>query len=141
MKEVYVDWQQVEQSCDLIASKFATHVDVVVGITRGGLVPAVMLSHRMMIPMMTCNITTRDGDCVEIDDKIIELSNTDRRILVVDDINDTGLTAEIVRDTLPNCVIATLTHKPNTRMIPNQVGIFSTFESQQNAWVVFPWEM
>ena len=141
MNKVYMTWSDVEQACDQIAVKFREKVDLIVGITRGGLTPAVMLSHRMQLPMMTCNITTRDGNDVDIDQYIIELSQTSNRILVVDDINDSGLTIEIVKSHLLNCSIATLTHKPNTSVYPDQKDVYSVFESPQSSWVVFPWEV
>jgi hypothetical protein len=36
--------------------------DYIVGITRGGLVPAAMLSHYLDVPMHTLNISFRDND-------------------------------------------------------------------------------
>lgn len=84
--------------------------DYVVGITRGGLLPAVMISHYFDVPCNTLNVSLRDSDrCesnlwmaedafgyVDRDDRIneFEYSNSTRRknILVVDDINDSGST-------------------------------------------------
>jgi hypoxanthine phosphoribosyltransferase len=36
--------------------------DYIVGLTRGGLIPAVMLSHYLNVPMWTLNVRLRDGD-------------------------------------------------------------------------------
>ena len=35
--------------------------DYIVGLTRGGLIPATMLSHYMNVPMHTLNVSLRDG--------------------------------------------------------------------------------
>ena len=35
--------------------------DYIVGLTRGGLIPAVMLSHYLNVPMWTLNVSLRDG--------------------------------------------------------------------------------
>ena len=43
MKKVYYTWQQVEGACLDIARQMSNHIwrpDYIVGITRGGLVPA-----------------------------------------------------------------------------------------------------
>ena len=96
--------------------------DYIVGISRGGLVPAVMLSHYLNIPMKPLQVSLRDGgECVsdcgmaedalgypkqEIfieDDKdvgtvldaagsLLEQGETYKNILIVDDINDSGAT-------------------------------------------------
>jgi hypoxanthine phosphoribosyltransferase len=96
--------------------------DYVVGISRGGLVPAVMISHYLNIPMKPLQVSLRDGgecvsDCgmaedalgypkqerfVEKEDDVgavleaamdlLDQGNTFKNILIVDDINDTGAT-------------------------------------------------
>lgn len=96
--------------------------DYIVGISRGGLIPAVMISHYLNIPMKPLQVSLRDGgecvsDCGMAEDalgypkqeKIIEDSNdvasildaagslleegeNFKNILIVDDINDTGAT-------------------------------------------------
>jgi len=96
--------------------------DYVVGITRGGLIPAVMISHYLGVPCETLKVSLRDGGEPESnlwmaedaygyvrDERVVEdendvgaileaasdlLENGDRykNILIVDDINDTGST-------------------------------------------------
>lgn len=96
--------------------------DYIVGITRGGLVPAVMISQYLNIPMHTLNVSLRDGGepesnlwmsedalgpnsrerfienpvdvagILEAASDLLELGATFKNILIVDDINDTGAT-------------------------------------------------
>lgn len=96
--------------------------DYIVGITRGGLIPATMISHYLNIPMHTLAVSLRDGGEPEsnlwmaedalgpqsrdrfIDDEndiasildaasdLLEQGATYKNILLVDDINDTGAT-------------------------------------------------
>lgn len=88
--------------------------DYVVGITRGGLLPAVMISHYFSVPCHTLKVSLRDGDadcesnCWMAEDafghisKEINFADEDptdllseaipKNILIVDDINDTGAT-------------------------------------------------
>lgn len=76
--------------------------DYVVGITRGGLLPAVMISQYFNIPCETLKIQLRDGgesesNCWMAEDAYGYNADKDgdpvcKNILVVDDINDQGST-------------------------------------------------
>lgn len=78
--------------------------DYVVGITRGGLMPAVMISHYLNIPMQSIDISLRDGGECESNLWMAEdafgyhthrggaVEGKAKNILIVDDINDTGAT-------------------------------------------------
>lgn len=91
--------------------------DYIVGITRGGLVPAVMLSQYLDVPMHTLNVSFRDDDLGpesnlwmaedafgyinkedRVDDAIISSLKNRKNILIVDDINDTGRTLRWIKD-------------------------------------------
>ena len=69
---------------------------VVVGISRGGLTPGVMMSHWFKIPFKPVKAALRDFP--EWEDYLPKKS--DRRILIVDDICDSGETFEKMRDYL-----------------------------------------
>ena len=58
-------------------------------------------------------------------------------ILVIDDLVDTGKTARIVRDILPDAHFATVYAKPLGRPL---VDTFIT-EVSQDTWIYFPWDM
>lgn len=92
--------------------------DYIVGLTRGGLIPATMLSHYLNVPMETLKVSLRDGGETEsncwmaedaygyIPSETIprpageETSDSKRRknILIVDDINDSGNTLQWIKD-------------------------------------------
>jgi len=99
--------------------------DYVVGITRGGLLPAVMISHYFDVPCETLNVSLRDNgsnNCesnlwmaedafgyvpVEEQDSEKQRWDTGKRknILIVDDINDTGATINwILKDWPSGCL-------------------------------------
>ena len=59
------------------------------------------------------------------------------RILVIDDLVDTGKTLEVVRKHMPKAHIATVYAKPMGRP---QVDSFIT-EVSQDTWIFFPWDM
>ena len=102
--------------------------DYIVGITRGGLIPAAMISHYLNIPMHTLEVSLRDGSGGEsnlwmaedalgpnsrerlVEDasdiggilsaasELLEQGATYKNILLVDDINDTGATFNWIID-------------------------------------------
>ena len=101
--------------------------DYIVGLTRGGLVPAVYMSHTLDIPMHTLKVALRDNsdtesNCWMAEDAFGYLSASTvprpegeatndpslrKNILIIDDINDTGATLDwIIQDwqgiNLPN---------------------------------------
>jgi hypoxanthine phosphoribosyltransferase len=95
--------------------------DYVVGITRGGLVPATMLSHYLDVPMETLKVSLRDGGENGCESNLwmaedafgyvnLEDQNTGVRsdpalrknILIVDDINDSGATLNWIKQDWPS---------------------------------------
>ena len=70
----------------------------IVGITRGGLLPAVMLSHYFNIPCKTLHVSLRDSSqASESNLWMSEDAYNGKKILVVDDINDTGETINWIK--------------------------------------------
>src|SRR5277367_5915649 len=63
--------------------------------------------------------------------------NDGAKILIVDDLVDTGATAKLVREMLPRAHFATVYAKPLGRPL---VDTFIT-EVSQDTWIYFPWDM
>ena len=130
MKKLYVDDQQIREYVNKISYQMYKdnwRPDYIVGLTRGGLVPAVYMSHMLDIPMETLKVALRDGEggesnCWMAEDAFGYLSASSvprpageptsdpslrKNILILDDINDTGATLDwIIQDwqsiNLPN---------------------------------------
>ena len=92
--------------------------DYIVGITRGGLIPAVMISQYFNIPLHTLNVSLRDGDIGPESnlwmaedalgplskDRVVDSDTAFKNILIVDDINDQGTTLNwIMKDWPSGC--------------------------------------
>ena len=78
--------------------------DYIVGLTRGGLLPAVMISHYLDIPMQSLDVSLRDGGECTSNLGMAEDAYNGKNILVVDDINDQGSTLNwIMKDWPSGC--------------------------------------
>jgi uncharacterized protein len=114
MKKTYVSWNDVQRQVqELIRQMWLDSwtPDYVVGITRGGLVPANLISQYLDCPMHTLQIRLRDGDDSECESnlwmaedafgyKVYDPMCSDdgrKNILIVDDINDSGATINWLR--------------------------------------------
>jgi uncharacterized protein len=141
--------------------------DYIVGLTRGGLVPAVMLSHYLNVPMHSLGVSLRDGDgsgpesnCWMAEDAYGYTSPDEQeptKILIVDDINDSGATLNWIRNDWQSGCIPNDTDRWNkiwgntTRfavMVNNEASDFkdvnyagqSINKLEEPIWCVFPWE-
>lgn len=74
------------------AQNAAPYYDAVLGVARGGLVPAVALSHYLGIPLFPIRWSNRDDNVCEISQSAIIKMLKSERILIVEDIIDTGKT-------------------------------------------------
>ena len=91
MKKLWYDWKEMRRDVntlcrDITLDKFDPQV--IVGISRGGLLPGVMMSHWLQKPFKPVKAALRDFP--EWEDYLPK--KTDERVLIVDDICDSGET-------------------------------------------------
>ena len=159
MKKVYYTWQQVEGACLDIARQINSHnwrPDYIVGITRGGLVPANLLSQYTGIKMNSLDISLRDGgDCVS-NLGMAEDAFEGKNILIVDDINDQGSTVNWIKKDWPsgcfpddpkwksvwgnNVRFAVLTHNYGSKFKDPDYFVWTVDKREEDCWLVYPWE-
>ena len=119
--------------------------DIIVGITRGGLYPATMLSHYLNTKMYTLDVRLRDGDIPENSKFLKEQIKKGKKILVVDDINDSGETFKWIAN---NWKLTKSNKKVKFAVIvDNIVSEFTSdyqgieINKEENPeWIVFPYE-
>ena len=94
-------------------------IGAIYGLPRGGLPIAVELSHKLKLPLIM-NYYDR---------KVV----TDKKILVVDDIADTGHTLKDFEN--PHNIICTLHYHEDSLVLPDYY-----VELKGDDWIVYPWE-
>ncbi|MDI3468172.1 MAG: Xanthine-guanine phosphoribosyltransferase [Pseudolabrys sp.] len=140
-----VSWDQFHRDSRALAWRLheSGPFDSIVCITRGGLVPAAIVAREL-------NTRTIETVCVasyhdyknqgeirlikEVAPAIVATGG--RGVLIVDDLVDTGKTAKVVRQILPQAHFATVYAKPLGRPM---VDTFVT-EVSQDTWIYFPWD-
>jgi uncharacterized protein len=141
--------------------------DYIVGITRGGLWPAVMISQYLNVPMQTLKVSLRDDAEANSESNLwmaddafgyySEGESGPKNILVVDDINDTGATLNwIMNDWRGSCLpndpkwnhvwnnnvrfavmVDNLASQCNVKM--DFVGM-EVNKAERDVWIEFPYE-
>ena len=180
MKKVYISDQEVRGMVMSILRQMAQdswRPDYVVGLTRGGLVPANMISQYLQVPMETLKISLRDensepesnlwmaedafgyipkesrGDSGTVTDPALR-----KKILIVDDINDSGATFNWIHKDWPAGCMPNETHVWNAVwnqsvrlavlvdntssdcVLPMNYSARSINKYEDPSWMVFPWE-
>lgn len=121
--------------------------DFLVGIGRGGLVPAAFLSHRTGIALLSVDHSSGESDFADyLLDKLAARIRAGRRILIVDDINDSGGTIAALRAAIDDksgdragLRIAVLIHNIRSRAVAEYHGT-EIDRAADKRWFVFPWE-
>ena len=95
--KLWYDWKEMRRDVntlcrEIVLDKFDP--DVIVGLSRGGLTPGVMMSHWMKKPFKSIKASLRDYP--EWEDYMPRKS--DERVLIVDDICDSGETFHKIRE-------------------------------------------
>ena len=117
--KIYLSWDEINTLVDVLANWVKSHyphIDSIMGLPRGGLIPAVMLSHKLDIPLV---------------------SEPTEKTLIVDDICDSGETFIEMYNKYPNSPFACLHLKPHTTKFTPHIWAISWISDD---WVVYPWE-
>ena len=146
-KSFPVTWDQFHRDSRALAWRLQSlgPFDALVAITRGGLVPAAIVARELNIRVVEC-VAVKSYDhqnkggiqvLKPITDELLQKARTGGKLLIVDDLVDTGATARVVRDLLPGAHFATVYAKPKGR---DMVDTFIT-EVSQDTWIFFPWDL
>lgn len=144
-KRFLVSWDQFHRDCKALAWRLVeknTDWKGIIGITRGGLIPAGIVARELDIKIIeTIGISSYD-DQSQHDARVLKDINKNivgdgAGWLVIDDLVDSGNTAKLIRKMLPHCHLATVYAKPAGEPL---VDTYVTWVSQ-DTWIYFPWDV
>jgi xanthine phosphoribosyltransferase len=139
-----VSWDQFHRDARALAWRLngAGPFEAIVTVTRGGLVPAAIVARELDLHLIETICISSYNHIQQGQLKVLKgvapelVEKRGAGILIVDDLVDTGKTARVVRDLLPNAHFATVYAKPMGRPV---VDTFIT-EVSQDTWIFFPWD-
>ena len=149
-KKIYT-WRDVEKMCSQLLVQLYNsewRPDYIVGITRGGNVPATILSNMTGIRCEAVKVALRDGESGKTGDSIAWMADDakmGKNILVVDDINDTGATFKWLSEDWglnggDNVRFATLTENLSSDFDGVDYYCDEVNKAEEDVWLVYPWE-
>ena len=115
-KKIFCEWSTIEDLTLDLSGKIPKDIKFIHGLSRGGLIPAVILSHITGIPMINS-----------------PLSFGKWQVLIVDDICDSGETLKKWK----GYTTAVLHHKPHTSCFTPT--IYASLH-KEDTWIIYPWE-
>ena len=175
IKKHYYSWNDIERMCtELVTSMYTSNYmpDYIVGITRGGNVPATIISNMLNVPCEALKVSLRDNKKLESNTTMAEDAfgynngtkvsgsrwdpGLRKKILIVDDINDTGATFNwIIQDWQKNCFpeqdawktvwgnnvkFAVLTENLSSHFHLTNFFTHEVNKVEEDIWLVYPWE-
>lgn len=117
--EFKVTWEEVQNKVDIWVESIISEYDMVVGVSRGGIIPAYMLANKVGMPVRVVEPFVEGG--------LKEFKG--KKILMVDDIEDTGATLRFFGEQA---------HKYELADFVSRVIVKKNKDGE--VWYVFPWE-
>lgn len=144
MDVLRLNWEAAIACCEQLADSISYAPGLIVGISRGGLVPARVLSDILGVGSMGVlgvsfyKAMGRPGGFPQITQDL-NMDLKGKRVLVVDDVADTGRSLMVAKEHLlgkgaKEVRIATLHYKPCSAFRPDY------YVAETTAWIVYPWE-
>jgi hypoxanthine phosphoribosyltransferase len=146
MRFFKLSWEQFYKDCLFLGKKIKeskVKIDRLIAISRGGLIPARVLSDFLQLPISNIVISSYTNLKQLKEPEIIEVSKidlNDKSILIVDEVSDTGKTfvralKYFKKKPVKNIFTCAPYIKPKTKFFPN------FYQKIIDAWIVFPYDL
>lgn len=140
-----VSYENIAFMVDQLAERVRIDYDYIIGIGRGGLIPATMLGYKLNKKVLTFGVNTYNNQVQEDNYVIYQQPDFPKSLrtsyLVVDDICDSGNTFNIFKNLYSHNEIYTFEYaslfvKDKASHMVDYYG----FSVPEKTWLTFPWE-
>ena len=141
-----VSWEEIERMVLALAEQVHGEYDLMLAVTRGGLVPAGLLAYKLEIRNILVAAVEFYNDDRKLGDSPTFLQFPadpllrGQRVLVVDEVWDSGTTIMAVIDRIQQAggvpTTAVLHYKPGNTVVESKPDHFA---SETAAWILYPW--
>ena len=149
MNKEILSWNDITSlAAKLVSQLNAEDYDVVLAVTRGGMIPGALLSEALDLRnVMTAAVMFYQGEQQALEEPHFLQFPGDalllgKRVLIVDDVWDSGKTAVAVRQRVERAggaaTVAVLHYKPRHSRFPDDAPDY--FGEEPDAWSVYPWD-
>jgi xanthine phosphoribosyltransferase len=145
--EIVISWPELHRDARYLSAQLHERGgwSGIIAITRGGLVPAALVARELEIRLIdtvclaSYGLDSADGaEQQQTAVRVLKgVAGDGEGYLMIDDLVDTGRTAQVVRQMLPKAHFATLYAKPSGRPFVDTC----VKEFKQNKWIYFPWDI
>ena len=139
MKQVFLSYHDIHADCIELAKiiKKKYKPEKLILISRGGLIPGSIIANYLgiqdidVIALKTYQNRKRSSDI-----KVFKRIKSLKKLVVIDDLVDSGETAKIVKEMMPNSKFVVLYAKPSGK----KQADLHLYDFKDKDWLVFPWE-
>lgn len=155
MEKIYISYDEIHETVADLSSRIFElfDTDVIISISEGGMLPATLLRRDLEVPMYAVFCSLREdksGYEPQITQWLDEMALSavrGKRILLVNDICDSGATIELcIKEIMRTCVPEKLAVAVLYDKICDKVGVIETNNVQyivgqyvEDDWIVYPW--
>ncbi len=146
MERLYLSWEGLLSLVRRLAESLREEeFDLLLGIARGGLIPTALLAQALSVrDILTAAVMFYEGEETLPEPVFLQFPPDPlllgKRVLVVDDVWDSGRTALAVKERVRRAggvpLVATLHFKPGRNRVQDRPDFYA---EATEAWVVYPW--
>lgn len=148
VEKEYLGWGQIEGLVDRLLEQLPRdYYDLLMAVTRGGLVPAGLIAEKINqrnVMVAAVMFYTDEGQTLD-EPRFLQFPSdallTRKRVLIIDDIWDSGRTAMGVKERIEaaggEAEIAVLHYKPDQSVFDARPDYYVV---ETDRWIVYPWE-
>ena len=125
----------LDEIMDKIKSKLQNEYDIVVAISRGGILPGILISKFLNIPMEIIYLKLRDDNHKKVFEapkvvKPFDINLTGKKVILVDDVSNSNLTLNKAKELINSKNITTLVISGNA-----DISLFGPHDR----CIIWPW--